>query len=381
MIDLLYIVNSISIKNMGVSIAISNLFTAISRNKNFDLEIVATEDDKTIFKENSSRIHIFSSHSPWWYSPGLANYLKNRRYAPGALMHIHGVWLYPQYSAAKIAQVRNLPYIITPHGMLSHWHLRRKWWKLMPYLRIMEERNLKKADCIHAITIQEKEYLKKLIPSLKRIEVIPNGIDPDSLSGQPEISSLVARYPFIKDRPIVLFMGRLHPNKSVQELVEAWIEVTNKNKEYILMIVGPDQVNLKAQLMKKIKQAKIENRIVFTGLLLEGLRLAAFRLAKIFINPSKTEAIGFVNLEAAWMGIPLLVTRETGLLDIENLGAGRFTLPTLKSIASNLYKMMKLPDSELKEMGRNARKMIEERYLLEKTSKQLIELYKSIIKL
>lgn len=379
MIDLLYIVNSISIKNMGVSIAISNLYTTISRNKNFDLEIVATENDKTIFKQNSSRIHIFSSHSPWWYSPRITNYLKNRRYVPETLIHIHGVWLYPQYSAAKIAQARSLPYIITPHGMLSHWHLKRKWWKLMPYLRIIEEKNLEKADCIHAITLQEKEYLKKLIPSLKRIEVIANGIDPNSLSGQPEINSLVAKYPLIKDRPIVLFMGRLHPNKSVRELIEAWIEIAKKKKEYILMIVGPDQVNLQALLMKKIKQGKIEDRIVFTGLLLEGLRLAAYRLAKIFVNPSKTEVIGFVNLEAAWMEIPLLTTRETGLLDIEKFGAGRFTLPTAKSIADNLYKMMELSDSELKEMGRNARKMIEERYLLEKTSKQLIELYKSII--
>jgi len=379
MINLIYITHSVSSKNTGVSFVIRSLYDTFSKDNDFNLEIMTTENDGTIFLKNDDNIHIFPCFQHWRYAPQLTGFLKNRQYQSNTLMHIHGVWLYPQYIAAKIALKKKVPYIITTHGMLSPWHLKRKWWKLYPYLRLIEHRNLKDANCIHALTENEKNYLKQLIPSLKRIEVIPNGIDPKILSDTPDVNGLLEKFPQIRGRSIILFLGRLYFVKSIQELIEAWAQIAEKEKEHILLIVGPDQVGLQTKLMKRIKQKKIEDRVIFTGFLTGRLKLAAYHLAKIFVSPSKTEVIGLTNLEAMWMKIPILITKETGLRDIEQYGAGKFTLPTVESIAENLDKMMKMPDDELKQMGEQGRKMVEEKYILEKTVPQMKELYRSVL--
>ena len=377
--DITYIAENISIARAGVATVVRDLFNVFSTDKEVNVEILTTVNDGKILPLYSNNIRCFPASGSWRYSKELRTYLENKAYKPGVLWHIHGVWLYPMHAASKIAVKKKVPYIMTIHSMLFPWHLRRKWWKLIPYFKLIEKKHLKNASCIHAITKQERDHLKALVPALKNIEVIPNSIDPDYFFEKPDTDGLIGMFPQLKDRPVVLFVGRLHPQKSVQELIEAWLTVVKKDKDHILFMVGPDQIGLKQVMEQRIAEENASDRVIFAGHLSGGLKAAAYKQAKIFVSPAKFEVIGLTNLEAMCMKIPLLTTRETGLEDIERYGSGRFTTSNPDEIAASLLSMISMTDNELNEMGEKGRKMVEDIYSIEKTSAQMKDLYKSLI--
>jgi len=67
------------------------------------------------------------------------------------LFHGHGVWQLPVHYMAAAARAGGRPYVITPHGMLEPWALRRSAWKKAVVRCLFAGRDLAGADCLHAM--------------------------------------------------------------------------------------------------------------------------------------------------------------------------------------------------------------------------------------
>src|ERR1022692_2597613 len=139
------------------------------------------------------------------------------------IVHIHGLWEEIQHQAARSARRLGKPYLVRPCGMLDQWCLAQKWLKKWIYMAWRLRRNLNSACAIHFMTRSEATEAARL--QLKAPIVIePNGIQLAEFNVLPPLGTFRRRFPELRDRPMVLFLGRLHSKKGLDLLVPAFAQ-------------------------------------------------------------------------------------------------------------------------------------------------------------
>jgi poly(glycerol-phosphate) alpha-glucosyltransferase len=121
------------------------------------------------------------------------------------IIHSHGLWMYPGVAARKLAKASGFPWVVSPHGMLEPWALENSRWKKRLAALIFENRNLRSADCLHALCEAEARNMRHY--GLRNpIAVIPNGVDLEDFSPLPPYEALEAEYPVLKGKRRMLFL-------------------------------------------------------------------------------------------------------------------------------------------------------------------------------
>ena len=225
------------------------------------------------------------------------------------VVHIHSVWEEPQHLAARAANRKGKPYIITPHGMLDPWSLAQKKWKKRLYMAWRLRRDLNQATALHFTTEAERDACRPLglkPPSV----VIPLGISWEEFESLPPRDVLRRRYSQIEDRKILIFLGRIHPGKGVEYLVPA---LTQTRTKPFLVVVGPDSNGYRATIEAMVDQAGLKDRVIFTGMLKGADRVLALAGADLFALPSDHENFGMSVVESLAAGTPVIVSNDVAL--------------------------------------------------------------------
>jgi glycosyltransferase involved in cell wall biosynthesis len=226
------------------------------------------------------------------------------------VVHIHALWEEIQHLSAVHSRQARKPYIIRPCGMLDPWSLAQSKWKKRVYMAWRLRRNLASASALHFSTLTESQCAGKL--GLKPPAIVePNGVDLKEFVNLPAKGTFRAKYPQLAGRPYVVFLGRLHPGKGAEMLIPAFAKL--RNKEAMLVLVGPDQDGYKAHLESMVRDNKLENRVIFTGMQ-KGLdRVAALADADLFSLPSEHENFGIAVVEALAAGLPVVISDQVYL--------------------------------------------------------------------
>ncbi|MEN8817180.1 MAG: glycosyltransferase [Nonlabens sp.] len=302
-------------------------------------QILTTQKDP-----DDDAIQDFVKKGPWLYSRDLATHLNHLE--SNSLFHIHGVWMHAQYTAAKTASKRNIPFIVTPHGMYEPWLWQEGRLKKKLYFKMFSCSAFAKARYIHAITPDEQKNLKELFPNTE-VVCIPNAI---------EIVDVVeANEPL---RPYLLFLGRIHSKKGVELLIDVFTSL--KSLDFDLKIVGPENDHA-LELMDKVKQLK-DSRIQFLGAVRGADKQHLYRNAHAFIAPSYSEVVGMVNLEAAMMATPVITTHQTGLLSDWNKNGGKLIDPNFKQLEAAILECSNWTKSERDSKGQRLREFVIQEY-------------------
>ena len=294
-----------------------------------------------------------------------------------SVVHVHGTWMYPQLAAVRAAETQKLPVILTNHGHLEQWALEGKGLlnavKKRTYLAAMDQALFRKVDVFHAITLLNRDMLHKLFP-WARVECIPNSIDIDA------IDSVAGGYRRSGNtEPYVLFVGRLAPQKGVDLLIQAF-GVADMPPETKLLLVGPVESESYAAYLRRLisvspRRARIELRGPIWGVA-EKVKLMTD--AKLMAVPSRSEAVGLVNLEASVCRTPTVTTFGTGLSDWAD-GGGLLIEPNVAAIEQAITTAMAWDEAERVQRGEASRKLIADRYSTRVTGPRWMELYSSLI--
>lgn len=201
------------------------------------------------------------------------------------------------------AKLTKIPVIIATEHNVDIWK---------PQVYFMLDRWLaRKTDKIIVVSNKVKEfYAHKGIPTWK-LEVIYNGIQ--AIHPQPVAYNPQIREEFgIKDNEIVLaIIGRLVPQKGHRYLFEA---ISSLNGQYRLKVLvvgdGPLMANLKSQ----VAGLKLQERIIFTGLRKDVLKI--LEEVDILVMPSLREGLPITALEAMAAGVPIIATKVGGLPEL-----------------------------------------------------------------
>ena len=223
------------------------------------------------------------------------------------LVHTHGLWTGLSAGAVAHARRTGAVLIVSPHGMLDPWALRRS--RLRKWLAMtMIERSHLEGAIIHALNAAERDAIRDLGITAP-IALIPNGVDP--------APGRILPPPSWMDRPTLLFLGRLHAKKGISNLIDAWSRIADKFANWQLAIAGwDDGVNDFRE-----EAARANGRIVFPGPLFGDEKGAAFAHATAFVLPSHSEGLPMTVLEAWAFGLPVFMTRACNLPEGFDFGA------------------------------------------------------------
>src|SRR5262249_18805274 len=246
------------------------------------------------------------------WAPSLG-YAVRREISGFDLVHLHSVFLWPTWVAARSARRAHVPYLVSPRGMLIQEMIkRRNRFAKSAWINLIEKTNVEQASGIHVTSELEATELMRFNWQLPKVATIPNGVEaPESTRNATALSTDVEA--LIDDQPLVLFLGRLSWKKGLDRLLKAFA-LTNFGK---LVVAGADDEELVPWLRQVAEEMQIGNRVRFLPRTILGRdKEHLFALAQVFVLPSYSENFGNTILEAMLRGLPVVVTPEVGAAEV-----------------------------------------------------------------
>lgn len=291
------------------------------------------------------------------------------------IMHLNNYWSYQNIIAAKSAMRHRIPYVLSPHGSLPimmRGYLRKRLFNLFFGNNILK-------NAAKVIAVSNMEYHQILIRQIcaEKIKVIPNAVDlsDDSPSKKGDFRR---KYNIGKDEKLILFLGRIHPIKGVDLLVQSFAELAKKRNEVKLVLAGPDEGYLDT-VKEQIVANNLGDKVICTGPLYDEEKYAAFFDADIYVLPSRYEIFAISILEACASGTPVIITENQGIVNFIRGKTGEVVPFQCESLMQAMEKL--LADDALRlKYGQNARKMIEDIFAWEKVINQYEQVYREVIR-
>jgi glycosyltransferase involved in cell wall biosynthesis len=129
---------------------------------------------------------------------------------------------------------------------------------------------------------------------------------------------------------ILLFVGRITPDKGIRELMSAFSEIVKKDSNIFLVLVGPFELDGKS-VIDQVSEIRVRNNIKIVGYSEEPEKYMA--LADLLCLPSYREGFGTVVIEAAAMGTPTIGSDIYGLSDAIVDGTTGVLVPVRDAVA------------------------------------------------
>ena len=317
--------------------------------------------------------------SPLMVSVNMARWL-HRNVRDFDIVHVHGLYRFPQTYAASQARRHTVPYIIRPHGSLDPFLYKRSSRSLLlkrAYERWFDFPNLNAAGAIHYTSEGERQraaVLNLRAPSF----VVPNALDWDRFRTLPPRGALRTRWG-LHDEPVVLFLGRLHFKKGLDLLIPAFDALHRRVPDVRLVIAGPENDDYGATVRAWVRERSLEQFVHFVGPLQGPDVVQAYVDADVFALPSYTENFGMTVAEAMACALPVVISDQVNIHgEVAGAGAGLVTRCDAAEVADALHAL--LGDSDRRRaMGQAGRHLVQERYTWPLVVQALTREYEAVI--
>ena len=315
-----------------------------------------------------------SSRAAWMRDAVLRRSFEDQVGAADGL-HIHGLWEVSTAVAGRAARTLGVPYILSAHGMLEPWALQAKRFKKLVYSALIERSNVAGAACLHALTRAEAgHYLR--FGACSPIAIIPNAVE---IPKHRDPEFFFDAFPVLRDRRIVLFLGRIHPKKGLDLLLEAWSALSPIYTDACLVIAGPDCEGTQASLETIIAGRGLKSSVIFTGMLSGAMKWSALAASEAFVLPSHSEGLSVGVLEAMGMGLPVLLTDPCNMPEVAEHRAGWQVLVDLHALSAALDELLANSQEANREIGSRGAALIASRYCWPVVADQFAALYRWVL--
>jgi glycosyltransferase involved in cell wall biosynthesis len=311
------------------------------------------------------------------------------------------------------------PLVLSPRGSLIRRALQRSPVRKRLFLNMIGRPLRHGVDTFHATSEEEARELRELVPGA-RVAVIPNGVEvPEAL---PEREPNAA--------PYLLYLGRLHPYKQVERIIEAFARASagttidgrrltgapinarssvvggqqatadgrrqtdapvNAQSSFVgarssvvttnwsLLIAGDGEEKYKASLRKLTEELGLTDAVRFVGHADGEEKARLLANAQALILASKSENFGMSVAEALAHGTPCVVTKTAPWEGLESESCGLWVNDSVEALAEGMNCLMALSPEERRAMGARGREWMKRDFSWESVAKQMIELYENVI--
>lgn len=331
-----------------------------------EVHILTHASDNPLPMENC-RVHDIPRFRPFsgaWKKTvvGLLNSIKPD------VVHINCCWTPDCAMIQRLAQKQGYKVVLTPHGMLEPWIIKRHYWtRKVPALWLYQRAAIQKADSIQATAESERDNLLKLGYN-SNIKVVKLGIDAES----------IAMKKAWKRTKQILFLSRVHPKKGVDFLVGAAAILRDQLKEYRIIIAGDGDADYIANFKMQIHEEGLDDIVQIVGGVYGEEKWHLFQTSDFFVLPTHSENFGLAIAESLASGTPVVTTVGAPWEDLNSSDAGACIDIGTQPLVDTLRKFITFSEEKLEQMGRNGRKLIESKYSAQVMAKQMMVLYSSL---
>ena len=279
------------------------------------------------------------------------------------IIHSHDWLTYPAGIHAK--QVTGKPLVIHVHAT----DFDRSRGNVNPTVFSIEKDGMNHAD--HIITVSNltrRTVIEKYGISPDKVTTVHNAVEPLN----EELLNLEA--PPGKTSKVITFLGRITMQKGPEYFVEAAAQVLHKvNNAQFVMAGSGDMMDKMIRLAAK---RNIADRFHFTGFLKGKQVYEMLKASDVYIMPSVSEPFGISPLEAMQMGVPSIISKQSGCAEILD-NVIKIDYWDTNAMADAIYSIIKYPAmyNELREQGLAEVKQI----TWDKAGAKVIKIYRDLI--
>ena len=201
------------------------------------------------------------------------------------------------------------------------------------------------------------------------------------MQGNPYINnkknnSFLKRFPKLKKKRILLYLGRIHQKKGLDILLKAFKKFSF-NKKLHLVIAGPYQKKYVHKIIQLIDILELKNHITFTGALYGKLKWDAYYASEIFCLPTHQENFGITIVESLSSKRPVITTNKTNIWKhIKNYKAGFVGNDNIAGSQKNIKKWLSLDKKEYDKMCVNSFKCFKQKFSVAAVKKDYTKILK-----
>ena len=242
---------------------------------------------------------------------GMGGYLRKHLFEFD-VAHMHIPRALSSILVHRYATKLGVPYVLSAHGTLPRI-TRGKFAKEIFDL-ILGHRILRDATRLIAVSGTERQHYEKAGIPTSKVSVIPNGVNSDYYDSLPAPGAFRSQHG-LRDRSLVLYVGRMNPRKGLVHLVRAFGELTKHRSNAHLALIGPDD-GFRTRLEGFVGRLGLSEQVTFFGMVTEAAKLQAYVDADVVVYTAEHEIFGLVPFEAMICGTPVVVANDSGCGEI-----------------------------------------------------------------
>ena len=233
------------------------------------------------------------------------------------LVHSH-TW-YANAAGQLAGRLHGIPHVITAHSLepLRPWKAEQLGGGYR-ISRLIEQQAFETAEAVIAVSAGMRSDILRSYPAIDeaRVHVVHNGVDPVRWRPVDDLAAL-QRLGIDRDRPTVVFVGRITRQKGLPYLLQA-AERLPADVQFVLCAGAPDTPEILAEVRAGVDAlSQLRSGVVWIDQVLSQHDLAAVLSAgSVFVCPSLYEPLGIVNLEAMACGLPVVGTATGGIPEV-----------------------------------------------------------------
>ena len=374
-IKVLRIVTSLDPKFGGPSKTIIDSSIALS-NQGFKIDILTADlRNSNFFK--SKNIRIINK------GPRFGNYALNFKLFNWLSKHrndydlfiVHGIWEFNTLIARMLLKKK---YFVFTHGQLDPFFKSNliKKIKKQIYWYLIEKKNLLSSRSLILTSEGEKKSLKHTFVNTNGIRktIVRYGINQPKFNKNKALRYFYKKFPNLKNKRFLLFLGRFHEKKGCDILIEAIKKLSDQNINIKVLLAGSNS-NYKKKLMDLSDNYGLKNNIFWSDIILDNLKWGAISASIGMVLSSHGENFGVALVESLSCSKPVLTTNKVNIYkEILKFNAGFISKNEINSFAKILKRFENLTKKQIKKLSTNSFKCFKHNFDLSSDKNSLSKL-------
>jgi glycosyltransferase involved in cell wall biosynthesis len=297
------------------------------------------------------------------------------------IVHVHTLWS-PLNVAARSACLRqDRPYVLMPHGMLDPYSLSVKALKKSTYLQFFERHNIACAQRMIYTTLEEERLAALAGLRLPPGELVPLGASASAASRHDLRAQFLARFPQAAGKRTLLFLGRLHPKKGLDRILNCLQSVKQSIPNVLLLVAGDGETHYTQHIRQLVSALALDDQVLFAGRLDGELKWAFFAAAELFLLPSRQENFAITVAEAMQMAVPVIITDKVNTWPyVEEARAGLvLDERDIDALLPHAVEELLKDDTTRSEMGVRGSHYARERLTWHASAQKLLACYNQVL--
>lgn len=315
---ILHVIRSVNRVNGGPAEGVRQLMAATFALGQFPEVLTLDAPDDAWVTSFPGSIHAIGPvASNYGYSARVDRWLRQNVRDYDAVV-VHGLWQFHGLAVWRALRGGPVPYFLYPHGMLDPWFRHAypiKHLKKSLYWRLIESRVVNDAAAVLFTASEEARLAEQTFSGYRATPaVIGYGIVVGDTARLGSAEAFARAWPETRGKRCVLFLGRLHPKKGGDLLIDAFAQAAAADASLHLVMAGPDDgEGTQAVWQDLASRLGVADRITWTGMLAGDAKWSAIHAADVFALPSHQENFGIAVVEALALGVPVLISDKVNI--------------------------------------------------------------------